>query len=412
MISLVLSFVFITNLYSSDYILPEIFVSFSNTRYENCPKYKNINDLEISDFKRTLKGVDETEWNVFKKIDDDLDRKSIIEAIEKNIHYLSQKDTPYKFIIGKKQITKDKLLETNKRLYEIFSSTLTYAGILKILKNEFSIYRAYSDDTGKVVITGYYESEIEVKSEKDNEYRYPLHYRPPDLVKTPDGYEFDYGRYDENGNLVKYYSTSEIRGGKIDNYHLEIAYSNHPSHIMLAQIQGSSILRFPDGSYVRVGFDGANGWKYVSVQRILMECGEIPSMNFKSFIKYLSSQPREREEKLVNLNPRYIFFRLRYTGPVGATGETLIPHRSVAIDPKYIPYGMIGYIISKRPVADEKGENIVDFKNFSRFIATHDTGSAIRGAGRIDLFWGNGKKAELESSSMKEYGEFYLFLIK
>lgn len=383
-------------------------------RASNCPKnFSEIKGISFYDIGNHVKDVSEVDSNIITKIEDDLDRDSLLKVIYTNIEYLSSKPSSFTIKIGKDSYSRDSFIKLNKRFYEIFSSTMSYSEILGLIKKEFKIYKAISDDTKNVTITGYYESEINVVRDKNDEYKYALHLRPPDLIKV-NGQDFDYGRYDENGNLVKYYSTQEIRQGAIDKFKVEIAYSNHPSHIMLAQIQGSSIIRFPDGSISRIGFDGANGWKYVSVQKILMDCGEIPSMNFKDFIKYLSSQPQDREERLVNLNPRYIFFKINNSqnGPIGAISKELIPYRSIAIDPKYIPYGVIAYISSTKPVADENGEKILEFKNFSRFVATHDSGFAIRGSGRIDLFWGNGKKAELEASSMKAEGSFYMFAPK
>jgi len=87
----------------------------------------------------------------------------------------------------------------------------------------------------------------------------------------------------------------------------------------------------------------------------------------------------------------------------------LTPGRSIAVDPQYVPLGLFGLLKSKRPVAQDHG---LDFKDFTRFIATHDTGSAIRGPGRVDLFWGSGGTAETEASSMKAPGELYLFIAK
>lgn len=402
---------FINNLFALDdgIKLPQPYLSFEHKT--NCPKGYPSLTREYIDIESPMKEVLEDNWQNLLNIDDDLDRESLLKAIKTNVEYWREKPDNFTIKVSSRIFKKQDMLNMSLRLYDIFSSSMTYPEILNAIKKEFKIYKAISDDTKDVTITGYYESEIYVRKEKDSEYKYPLHFRPPDLVKVNGG-DFDYGRYDENGNLVRYYSTQEIRNGAIDHYALEIAFSNHPSHIMLAQIQGSSIIRYPDGSYERITFDGANGWKFVSVQRILMDCGEIPSMNFKDFINYLSSQPQEREERLVNLNPRYIFFKKApsNSNPSGAISKELIPQRSVAIDPAYIPYGILAYIVSRKPVSDENGERIIEFRKFSRFIATHDTGSAIRGAGRIDIFWGNGKKAELEASSMKEKALFYLIL--
>ena len=224
------------------------------------------------------------------------------------------------------------------------------------------------------------------------------------------GTDFDYGRYDEAGKLVRHYSRAEIHAGRLSGQGLELVWSAHPSQIMLLQIQGSGVLRFPDGDYIRAGFDGANGHPFRSVQKILIDCGEIPGMSFKDFIKYLSAQGL-REERLADLNPRYIFFKRRPKDslPYGAIGRTLTAGRSIAVDPKYVPLGLFGLLKSKRPVAQGDG---LAFKDFNRFISTHDTGSAIRGPGRVDLYWGTGPVAETEASSMKAPGELYLFISK
>jgi membrane-bound lytic murein transglycosylase A len=302
---------------------------------------------------------------------------------------------------------------TVSELLDLFSSDLPAADLRKALNDRFIIYRASADDgTGKTVITGYYEAEIKVTRTPDAAHKYPVLLRPADLVKTTPamGADFDYGRYDENGKLVRHYSTQEIHAGALNGKGLEFVWSDHPAQIMLLQIQGSGVLRFPDGDYIRAGFDGANGWPYRSVQKLLMDCGEVKSMSFKDFIAYLSAQG-PREERLVDVNPRYIYFqpRAKDSLPYGAIGSALTPGRSVAIDPKYIPLGLFGLLKSTRPVAQASG---LGFKDFARFVATHDTGSAIRGPGRVDLFWGAGDAAETEASSMKAPGELYLFVAK
>jgi len=144
-----------------------------------------------------------------------------------------------------------------------------------------------------------------------------------------------------------------------------------------------------------------------------MDCGEIQSMSFKDFIVYLMRQRQEREAGLVGLNPRYVFFAAKSADsqPTGAIGKPLTAGRSIAVDPKYIPYGLPGIVKSRRPVYNGEGSQL-SFKDFTRFINTHDTGSAIRGPGRLDLFWGSGKAAEAEASAMKASGELYLFVEK
>ena len=344
---------------------------------------------------------------------DDLERESLIEVLKTSLDYWNARPDSAKIQLGADAYDAPRLRRTMKSLLELFSAAMPAEELQKALRARFKVYRASADDgTGRTVITGYYEAEIPVTRTPDAEHKYPIHLKPADLVKTTTemGVDFDYGRYDDAGKLVRHYSRQEVHAGRLGGQGLELVWSAHPSQIMLLQIQGSGVLRFPDGDYLRAGFDGANGHPFRSVQKILIDCGEIPGMSFKDFIKYLSAQG-PREERLADLNPRYIYFRQRDkdSKPYGAIGRALTAGRSIAIDPKYVPLGLFGLLKSRRPVAQGEG---LAFKDFSRFISTHDTGSAIRGPGRVDLFWGTGPTAETEASSMKAPGELYLFIEK
>ena len=378
-----------------------------------CPKLRALSPVEAYAEKPAVREVSEVAAASLPLPADDLDRAGLLEILKTDLDYWTARPDSAKIQVGADSYDAPRLRSTIKSLLEIFSTPMLAAELRQTLRDRFKIYRASADDgTGKTVITGYYEAELKVTKTPDAANKYPIHLKPSDLVKTgvEQGAEFDYGRYDADGKLVKHYSTREIHAGALDGKGLELVWSAHPSQIMLLQIQGSGLLRFPDGDYMRAGFDGANGHPFRSVQRILMDCGEIQSMSFKSFIKYLSAQG-PREERLADLNPRYIYFQQRAKDslPYGAIGRALTPGRSIAIDPKYIPYGLFGLLRSKRPVA--QGDSLT-FTDFARFVSTHDTGSAIRGPGRVDLFWGAGATAETEASSMKAPGELYFFIEK
>lgn len=378
-----------------------------------CPKLNSLKaDAGYADAP-AVKEVTEVDGANLPLPADDLERAGIIEVLKTDLDYWNSRPDTTKIQLGPDFYDAARLRGTIKALLELFSSVRPAEELRSALKSRFKIYRASADDgTGKTVITGYYEAEIQVKKAPDATHKYAVHLKPADLVKTTPamGADFDYGRYDEAGKLVRHYSRQEIHAGQLSGQGLELVWSAHPSQIMLLQIQGSGVLRFPDGDYIRAGFDGANGHPFRSVQKILIDCGEIPGMSFKDFIKYLSAQG-PREERLADLNPRYIFFKRRPKDslPYGAIGRALTAGRSIAVDPKYVPLGLFGLLKSKRPVAQGEG---LAFREFNRFISTHDTGSAIRGPGRVDLYWGTGAVAETEASSMKAPGELYLFISK
>ncbi len=386
-------------------------------KLQTCPKFNDFKSLySYPDKSVKLKNVSLINSDNLPLFEDDMDKKSLISALKTNLDYWNGKADSSKITIGTDDYTAVQMRETTKKLLEIFSKNLNTAEINNLLKKNFKIYRSVADDnSNSVIITGYYEAQISVKAAPTEKYKYPIHLKPRDLIKTsPDmNVNFDYGRIDENGNIIKHYSRKEIRSGKLDGQNLEIVWSAHPAEIMLLQIQGSGILSFGESDFVKAGFNGANGWPFKSVQRILTECGEIPAMNFSSFIAYLSAQPQARELRLVNLNPRYIFFKVNPpdSQPYGAMGKALIPGRSIAVDPKPLPFGLTAILKSKKPIAGEN-ETITEFKNFTRMVTSQDTGSAIRGPGRVDLFWGAGKKAKIEASSMKAPGELYLLILR
>ena len=382
---------------------------------EACPKFQNFKqEAAYPDESSGLKDVSEVSTDALPLPADDMDRASLLAALKNTLTYWRAKPDSFKVLVGKDYYTAVQMRRTTQKLLDIFSADMAPAALLAALKADFRAYRSVADDaSGKVVITGYYEAEIKAARQPDTVNKFPIYLKPADLVKTDAGMgvDFDYGRVDENGKMVRYYSRSEISGGILGGKGLELVWSAHPAQIMLLQIQGSGILRFPDGDFVKAGFDGANGWPFKSVQKLLIDCGEVPAMSFKDFINYLSLQG-EREVRLVDLDPRYIFFqeRPKDSPAYGAIGAGLTPGRSIAVDPKPIPLGVTALLRSKRPVAEAGGG--LGFKEFTRFVTAQDTGSAIRGPGRIDLFWGFGGTAETEASSMKAPGDLFILIAK
>ena len=382
---------------------------------EACPKFQAFKaEAAYTDGSSGLKDVSEVSTDALPLPADDLDRAGLLAALNNTLTYWRNKPDTFKVLIGKDNYTAAQMRRTTQKLLDLFSGPAAPEELLAALKAQFRAYRSVADDaSGKVVITGYYEAEIKVAKQADAVNKFPIYLKPADLIKTDPsmGADFDYGRVDENGKLVRYYPRSEISGGVLAGKGLELVWSAHPAQIMLLQIQGSGILRFPDGDFIKAGFDGANGHPFKSVQKLLIDCGEVPAMSFKDFINYLSMQG-EREPRLVDLNPRYIFFRQRPkdSPAYGAMGAGLTPGRSIAVDPKPIPLGVTALLRSKRPVAGADGG--LGFKEFTRFVTAQDTGSAIRGPGRIDLFWGSGDTAETEASSMKTPGDLFILIAK
>jgi membrane-bound lytic murein transglycosylase A len=176
------------------------------------------------------------------------------------------------------------------------------------------------------------------------------------------------------------------------------------------QVQGSGKVDLGDGNILSALYDGANGRPYKSIGKYLIDTGVLAkeNMSMQAIRKYLRSHPDALIEVL-NQNPSYVFFRLD-TGPsLGNIGVALTPGRSIATDSKLFPKGALGFIVAQKPVI-ENG-SITAWEPFTRFVLNQDTGGAIKGPGRVDIFFGQGRDAELTAGNLQHEGELY-FLVR
>jgi membrane-bound lytic murein transglycosylase A len=204
------------------------------------------------------------------------------------------------------------------------------------------------------------------------------------------------GRVDK-GNLVPYSSRAEIEQGALSGRGLELAWAADTIETFFLQIQGSGRVRLADGGELRVGYDGQNGHPYVALGRVLIDRGLLPreQVTMQSIKAYLRAHPDEAAA-LMRENPSYVFFReLSGDGPVGAQGVALTPGRSLAVDRAFVPLGAPVWLVAE---------------DIARLLVAQDTGGAIRGPVRGDLFWGHGAEAEARAGAMKARGRAWLLL--
>jgi membrane-bound lytic murein transglycosylase A len=161
----------------------------------------------------------------------------------------------------------------------------------------------------------------------------------------------------------------------------------------------------------RVHYAASNGHPYYSIGRALLEEGRLPreAMSLQGLRRYFRDHPEETT-RILHRNPRYIFFRPVDHGPQGNLGLILVPGRSIATDQRLFPPGGLAFVQLQQPVLNAQGE-ITAWRPASRFVLNHDTGSAITGPGRIDLFWGSGPQAEMAAGHMQHTGKVF-FLLK
>jgi membrane-bound lytic murein transglycosylase A len=217
----------------------------------------------------------------------------------------------------------------------------------------------------------------------------------------------------EGDSLVPYYSRREIDDlGSLRGRGYEIAWVKDPIDLFFLHIQGSGVLRLPDGSQIKVGYAGANGRAYRSIGRLLIDDGKIPreEMSMQRLRRYLTDHPDERSE-IMAYNESYVFFRFLRDGPVGSLEVPITPGRSIATDSRLFPKGALAFIYTQRPVLDPTGQ-LIGWTPFLRFVLNQDTGGAIRGPQRVDLYFGTGDPAAASAGYMNSPGKLYFVLLK
>ena len=266
---------------------------------------------------------------------------------------------------------------------------------------------------GKAFATGYFEPEIMGSRTRRPGFEVPVYAMPPELERawpadTPESERTGrapLGRFDASGAFVPYYERAEIEDGALANRGLEIAWAADPVELFFLQIQGSGRLRTPEGDVIRIGYAGQNGREYVGIGGVMRErglLGEGPGKyagSMQGIMAYIRENPQDGKD-LMRLNKSWIFFReLTGDGPLGSIGVPVRGESSVAVDPRFVPYGAPVWLDLDRPEAN------------GLWIA-QDTGGAIKGANRFDTFWGAGEDARRIAGGMSGRGAAFILVPK
>jgi membrane-bound lytic murein transglycosylase A len=272
---------------------------------------------------------------------------------------------------------------------------------------------------GEGFVTGYYEPVLEGSRTQNEIYSVPIYRRPSNLFVK--GYSQASAGLPNKGavyrkigrrKLVPYYDRAEIEDGKIEGRGLEIAYLKNQTDLLFAQIQGSARIELPDGSMVRINYDAHNGYPYTPVGRILIERGIIPreQMSMQKIREWMEQNPDGANE-LRRQNRSYIFFREVNLSDkdeaVGAQGVPLTAGRSIAVDKALHVYGTPFFIEGDLPIESERAKT-----PFRRLMIAQDTGSAIVGPARADLYFGAGAEAGRVAGRLKNNARFVMLIPK
>lgn len=371
---------------------------------------------------RTKRAVELVPPDRWPDMSDGLPVESLAAAAESSIAFLEASEQKlYRF--GDRRIGTGLLLETARELLRIRRESKNPGELASRLKAGFDLYRVGSPKTGEAHFSSYYQPVLRASRKRSGEFRYPLYRKPPDMIEADLG-AFDpklkgrtaIGRMDGR-RFVPYFDRRDIDVRKtLEGKGLEIAYLSSGFDRLNIHIQGSGILRFRDGTEALARYAATNGLPYKSVGMSVVGAGvmtreEITAEKLK---KYLAEHP-EGEAWLISRNPRYTFFELvplpDGKEPFGSAGQPLVAGRSIAVDPKATPLGATAYLTFPMIQADEAGR-FLGKRPARRFVMCHDTGGAIKGPGRVDLYVGHGSEAESTARNVWERGRLYVLLKK
>jgi membrane-bound lytic murein transglycosylase A len=346
---------------------------------------------------------------------DDMDIDSLIESTRHQVAYLESQDPTQKVSFGADSYENHWLLRSVQELLAKLQQTRDGKELNRFFNENYLVYQAggRTKKRGRsMLVTGYYEPLFAGSLTREPPFLTPIYSPPNSLVILSGGDGKKHiGRYDRDNMFTNYWSRAEIENNNLLQGE-ELAFLQDPFDAFLLHVQGSGRILLPDKSVVSVRFGGSNGLGYNSIGKLLVDekIMTLEEVNIPAIRAYLRRHP-EQQQRILQHNPRFIFFTRGDTRPPkGSSGEVLTPGRSIAMDSSSLPGGTIGYLTSRRPVFDENGA-ISSWTPLNRLVFPQDSGAAIKGTGRVDIFWGNDDYAEQAANHMKEEGQLY-FLVK
>lgn len=265
-------------------------------------------------------------------------------------------------------------------------------------------------------VTGFYEPEVEVSDRPDQDYRFPFYRRPDDLVDITDenrpdelDHSYVYGRL-LDGAISAYADRRDIDCGYLDGRGLEIAWAKSKADVFFTHVQGAARLLYRDGTMKRITYAAKAGHPFSAIGKLLVERGEISldQISMQAIRAWLASHPQEADEVYWH-NRSYIFFRESSLtdpdrGPIAAAKVPLVPGRSLAVDRSIHTFGLPFYIHAPELRHLDGGQS------FARLMLALDTGTAIVGPARGDIFTGWGQEAGEMAGTIRNEAQFYIFI--
>jgi membrane-bound lytic murein transglycosylase A len=353
-------------------------------------------------------------------LQDEKDFLGLDRAVRQSISYYRRLPEKATFRYGE-QVYTAREMEASMLLFLRIVESLEGEERREAIRSRFLFFES-RNDRGGAFFTGYYEPVLAGSLQLSDRFTVPLHGVPEDLVRVdlspyiaigllPDDLENRVLRGRVQGKKVVPYGDREeiVYGHVLEGKAEVLAYLSDQVELSFLQIQGSGLVRLADGTFLRLNYADQNGRPYRAIGKPLLDRIPREEMSLQRIRDYLYGHPEEVRE-ILNFNPSYTFFRIVEEGPLGSLEVPLTPRRSVAMDHRLFPRGSLVWFQTSYP--RESVEGAAGPVPFSSFATLQDTGGAIRGHGRADIFWGSGEEAERIAGPMKEEGRIILLVAR
>jgi membrane-bound lytic murein transglycosylase A len=332
------------------------------------------------------------------------DREALLTSIDNSLAYLQTPGSRTAYqnyaVAG---VTHSRVQRSLNRFRTLVVQSQSAQALQQAVAAEFDLYTAAGNDgQGTVAFTGYFEPTYAASRTPDETYRYPIYQSPSNLDQWPD----------PQPTRLELEGSDGLQADKGPLAGLEIAWLPNRLQAFLIQVQGSARLEMTDGSTLSVGYDGRTNYPYISMGRLLIDDGIIPEdeLSLPVLIEYFEQNPAALDRYLPR-NNRFVFFKATNGAPAtGSLGFPVTAGRSIATDKSVMPPGALALISLPLPQRGENGE--IEVSPTSRFVLDQDTGGAIKGAGRVDLFVGTGTEAGEIAGLMNNTGALHYLLLK
>ena len=356
----------------------------------------------------------------YPRFTDNMHYDGLAHGISQSISYLKRMPDTKKYSFGKDEYLTPHMIYSLEAFLSFVQKKPAPRRLQAYIEENFRVYKSVgAGKPGRVLFTGYYEPILNGRAEQSDTHRYPIYARPEDHVSVnlsmfSDKYKGKtlIGRHSEH-KIVPYYDRKEIEEeGALKGKAVPLAWLDDPVDLFFLQIQGSGKVYLDTGQMLNVHYHTSNGHPYRSIGKLLIDEGKIPraEMSMQAIRAYLKNNPHE-VQRILNYNPSYVFFKIEPEGPIGYLSVRLTPGRSIALDRRIFPPAALTFISTRQPFIN--GGNEIDrWADFSGFALNQDTGGAIRGPGRADVFWGNGPYAEIAAGHLQHHGALFFLVLK